>query len=179
MYPPLPLSPSILPTPAPDSRRLDSIGTRSLAILDKDLYKPAARAIEGERKTQDGAAWNRSGNRLAQLHARYGHDSEAVAVLSTITAKDPSYVPALLNLAGLAQKAGRRDESLAWLRRAASMAPGSTVVSGYAKAIGYGEAMGFGPAIVDAPRTKTAGSDGASAPTDRAAGPVAYGWAGD
>jgi tetratricopeptide (TPR) repeat protein len=179
IYPPLPLPPSILPSPTPDAVRLDTIGKRSLAILDADLYKPAAKVIEGERKKQSGATWNRTGNRLAQLHARFGHDSEAAAVLNAIAAKDPSYVPALLNLAGLAQKAGRKDESVAWLRRAASMSPGSTVVAGYARAIGYAEALGFGPAIVDVPKGEAPAGAGTAASTDRAAGPAGTGWVGD
>jgi hypothetical protein len=178
-YPPLPLSPSILPAPGPDGKRLEAIGKRSLASLDSDVYKPVTKGIESERKKQTGAAWNRTGNRLAQLHARFGHESDAVAVLGAIAAKDPTYVPALLNLAGLAQTAGRKDESLAWLRRAAAMAPGSAVVSGYAKAIGHGEALGFGPAIVDATRQQATRSDGSAASIDRAAGPAGPGWAGE
>jgi len=98
-------------------------------------------------------------------------------VLTAISVKDPTYVPALLNLAGLAKKAGKSDETLAWLRRASAMAPGSTVVSNYAKAIGLGEVMGFGTAIVGTPPTGAAPAAGAS--SDRASAPEQVGWAGD
>jgi tetratricopeptide (TPR) repeat protein len=176
-YPALPLSPSTLPTPVPDSKRLASLGQKIVATLGSDLYKNVVKTIETERKSQTGAVWNRSGNRLAQLHSRFGYDAEAVAVLSAIATKDPAYVPALLNLAGLAQKSGKADESLAWLRRAAAMSPGSTVVANYAKAMGLGEAMGFGAAIVGTPTTGSAPLAGAS--SDRASAPGSVGWAGD
>jgi tetratricopeptide (TPR) repeat protein len=167
-YPSLPLSPSTLPAPAPDAKRFSSISKRSSAILDTDLYKAAVRAIEGQRKTQGGGAWNRTGNRLAQLHARFGRDDLAEAVLSGIVGVDPAYLPALLNLAGLAARTDRKAEALAWLRRAAAVAPGSASVSAWIKAAGFSGELGFGAAIVE--------TQPAVVSTDRASAPGVPAW---
>ncbi|MBN2874528.1 MAG: hypothetical protein JXM71_05490 [Spirochaetales bacterium] len=170
-YPALPLSPSILPAPVPGADRLAANARRSLAMLETELYKRALTAMNSTRSAQSGAAWNRSGNQVAQLHTRFGYDEEARAVLAEVTRKDPAYIPALLNLAGLAHKAGNSAESLAWLRRAAAMAPGSAAVVAFARALGHGETLGFGPAIVD---TRTDAGDGA-----RAANRANLPWADD
>jgi len=81
---------------------------------------------------------------------------------------DPAYLPALLNLAGLALKAERKDEALAWLRRASALAPGSAAVNAWIKASGFSGDAAFGTAVVDS--SVSSGSAG------RASTPGAPAW---
>lgn len=148
-FPPLPLSPSTLPLPAPDAKRLGALNAGSASSLQSQLYTTGIKTIEAERAKAKGSAANRAGNRLAQLHVRFGHDDLAAKVLTGIVASDASYLPALLNLASLAIKADKKDEARGWLRRASDLAPGSTTVAAWIKAAGFSGEAGFSPALVE------------------------------
>lgn len=160
-FPPLPLSPSTLPLPAQDAKRLSALNAGSASLLESQLYATGIKALEAERAKAKGTAANRAGNRLAQLHVRFGHDDLAGKVLAGIVSSDSSYLPALLNLASLAIKSDKKDEARAWLRRASDLAPGSTTVAAWIKAAGFSGEAGFGPALVEVKPT--------SGSTDRAA----------
>lgn len=148
-FPPLPLSPSTLPLPSPDAKRLGAMNAGSASLLESQLYATGIKALEAERAKAKGTAANRAGNRLAQLHVRFGHDDLASKVLTGILASDASYLPALLNLASLAIKSDKKDEARGWLRRASDLAPGSTTVAAWIKAAGFSGEAGFGPALVE------------------------------
>jgi len=178
-FPPLPLSPSTLPLPALDAKRLSTLIAGSASLLESQLYTTGIKALEAERAKARGTAANRAGNRLAQLHVRFGHDDLAGKVLTGILTSDASYLPALLNLAGLAIKSEKKDEARAWLRRASDLAPGSTTVAAWIKAAGFSGEAGFGPALVEV-APEPASADSATSSGRAAAGmPGMPAWANE
>jgi tetratricopeptide (TPR) repeat protein len=143
-YPALPLPPSALPVPQADPEAAAALDKAAALALDRGIHDSLASRLDAERKRLQGKDWSRATNRLALVHARFGHPDLAASALKELVAKDPSYVSAYLNLAALGLEAGKADEALAWLKAAQKAVPGSSAVASWAEKAGLAAALSGG-----------------------------------
>jgi tetratricopeptide (TPR) repeat protein len=190
-YPPLPLPASNLAILGPDQDALILLDSAAQAQLSSGLYAPLAAYLEKARSGLQGAEWNRQSNRLAQLHARWNQVDKATALWSDILRRDATYLPAYLNLATASLQAKKTEEAVAWLRKADSAAPGSSLVSAWAVRSGFSSSLATGGALQAV--GQASGQNGSEAPRSggalatsnvgtaggRAAGGAELIWVGD
>ncbi len=102
---------------------------RSLAGVPRELLAPGLRAELGRGLSEYRVAQQSSAERpeahlnLGLLAAEQGDLGAARAEIQAALRLDPSFVPALVNLADLERLAGREDEGERWLRKALRIAP--------------------------------------------------------